>query len=345
MNDTTLFTVRTSGGSYPITLARGALAKVGSMFDLDRRVLIVTDEGVPTAYAEAVVRAAKEPHLVTVAAGEASKSLDTLTLLCREMLSHGFTRHDAVVAVGGGVVGDLAGFAASVYMRGIDFYNVPTTLLSQVDSSVGGKTAVNLDGIKNAVGAFYPPRGVLIDPDVLATLPARQIAAGLAEALKMATTFDAALFEIFEAGDAKTRLDEVILAALKIKQAVVEADEHEAGLRRVLNFGHTVGHAIESLSGLSEGIENGLYHGECVALGMLPMCAPAVRARLLPILRALALPTESALPTEQITSVLAHDKKATEGGICAVLVDEIGSFRLQTLTPDAIGARYEASKN
>lgn len=329
-------TVKTRNGSYPIHLSHGALEKIGTLLPLARRVLIVTDDGVPSAYAQAVVQASLHPTLVTLPAGEGTKSFASLEALCRTMLRAGFDRHDCVVAVGGGVIGDLAGFAAATYMRGIDFYNIPTTLLSQVDSSIGGKVAINLDGIKNAVGAFYPPMAVVIDPEVLNTLPDRQIAAGLAEALKMSMTHDQALFSLFEAGEAKARLDEVILASLQIKRAVVEADETESSLRRVLNFGHTVGHGIEALAGLDESKPDarreGLYHGECVALGMLPMCSDKVRARLLPILTSLGLPTQCALPTKDVLDAMTHDKKATTGGIGAVLVDEIGSFRFETLS-------------
>ena len=336
-------TVKTSKGSYPITVARGALARVGELLDLSRRVLIVTDEGVPAEYAEAVRAVSLFPTVVTLPTGEGSKSFSRLEALCRVMLREGFGRHDCVVAVGGGVMGDLAGFAAASYMRGIDFYNIPTTLLSQVDSSIGGKVAVNLDGIKNCVGAFYPPKAVVIDPEVLKTLPPRQIASGLCEALKMACTHDPALFALFEAGAAEEKLDEVILAALKIKKAVVEEDEKEASLRRVLNFGHTVGHGIETLAGFDEAEndarEKGLYHGECVALGMLPMCAPPLRARLLPILASLGLPTACTLEKDKVLDAMMHDKKAEKNGIGAVLVDKIGSFRFETLSRDALAAR------
>ncbi len=338
-------TVKTATHDYPIFIERGVLSCVGELLDLDRRVLIVTDEGVPAAYAERVAAACARPTVVRLPCGENTKSFASLEALCRTMLGEGFGRHDCVLAVGGGVVGDLAGFAASAYMRGIDFYNIPTTLLSQVDSSIGGKVAVNLDGIKNCVGAFYPPRAVVIDPDVLATLPKRQISAGLAEALKMSVTHDPTLFAVFEAGEAERMVDEVIFASLKIKKTVVEADEKEASLRRVLNFGHTVGHGIESLVGFDASGERarGLYHGECVALGMLPMCGDALRARLLPILRALELPTECDLPKEEILAAVAHDKKAEAGGVAAVLSDEVGSFRIVTLSEEELADRMAAA--
>ena len=179
---------------YGIVIERSALSRIGEIINLDRKVLVVTDSGVPRDYAAAVVSACKTPVLVTVEMGEGSKSIETYTRLLSLMLENGLTRGDAVVAVGGGVVGDLSGFVAASYMRGVDFYNVPTTLLSQVDSSVGGKTAVNLSGIKNCVGAFWQPKGVVIDPTVLKTLSPRQFNSGLAEVIKMAATLDKELF-------------------------------------------------------------------------------------------------------------------------------------------------------
>ena len=335
MKDLTTLTVSLGERSYPIYVGRGILEEIDSYADLSRRVLIVTDDGVPACYAQSVAKKAKAPVLVTVKTGEGSKSFSVLEELCRTMLQKGFSRGDCVVAVGGGVVGDLAGFAAASYMRGIDFYNVPTTLLSQVDSSIGGKVAINLDHIKNVIGAFYQPRAVLIDPDVLKTLPARQINAGLAEALKMATTFDEALFEAFEKKDVLQDIEEIIIASLRIKKDVVEKDEKESSLRRVLNFGHTIGHGIESILG-SEERENGLYHGECVALGMIPMCAKSVRDRLVPVLKKLSLPTECALSAEEIAVAMKHDKKADGASISAVFAESIGSYTQKKVSVDEL---------
>lgn len=317
-------TMNLADESYDITVARGALSYVGSLFDLDRRVLILTDSGVPAAYAAAVAAACREATILTVAEGEGSKSLATLATVLDRMIEAGLTRTDALVAVGGGVVGDLGGFAAASYMRGIDFYNIPTTLLSQVDSSIGGKTAVNHAGVKNIVGAFYQPRGVLIDPDLLATLPTRQMASGMAEIIKMAATCDAALFEALEEGDPYAKLEEIIPRALAIKQQVVEQDPTERGLRRVLNFGHTVGHGIEAAA------EGALFHGECVALGMLPMCTSDVRARLFSLFARVGLPTKTDLALDKITATLSHDKKCKGGVIHYVFVTEIGSFSIQS---------------
>lgn len=308
--------------SYDITVGRGALAHAGEKMNLSRRVLIVTDSGVPEKYAKTVAAQCAAPTVVTVPAGETSKNLTVFGSLLSRMLAETFTRTDCVVAVGGGVVGDLSGFAAACYMRGIDFYNVPTTLLAQVDSSVGGKNAVDLDGVKNCVGAFRQPRAVVIDPDVLATLPKRQIANGMAEVVKMALTSDAALFEMLESGIADT--ETVIVRSLRIKKAVVEADVHESGLRRVLNFGHTLGHGIESAAGL-----HGLLHGECVALGMLPLCTPKVRARLLPLLKRLGLPTVLPVSPETVLGAVCHDKKCDGGTVSYVYVPHVGDYEIR----------------
>ena len=316
--------------SYDITVGKGILSSADKYFKLDRRVFIVTDSNVPKEYAETVAGCCKEAKIYTVPEGEGSKSLATLESLLTEMMLFGMKRGDAAIAVGGGVVGDLTGFAAAVYMRGIDFYNVPTTLLSQVDSSIGGKTAVNLGGAKNTVGAFHQPKAVLIDTDVLKTLPKRQISAGLAEALKMSMTSDAELFAFFENEEiSDSAYEHIITHALMIKKKVVEIDEKETGLRKILNFGHTLGHGIEAASGF-----NTLYHGECVALGMIPVCSQRVRERLLPIFQKLDLPTEFSGEVDTALSFVSRDKKAAEGGIDIVLVEEIGSFKIEKMTAE-----------
>ena len=311
---------------YDITVGKALLARVGEYFNLNRKVLIVTDTGVPLEYSKEIAKSAKEPTVITVPAGEGSKDMKNVELMCQKMLDLSFSRSDCVVAVGGGVVGDLAGFAASVYMRGIDFYNVPTTLLSQVDSSIGGKTAVNLSGIKNVVGSFYQPKAVLIDTEVLKSLPQRQIASGLAEAIKMAITSDKELFELIENEDIAQNLEKIIVGALKIKKSVVEADEREAGLRKILNFGHTLGHGIEA-----ECEMKGLFHGDCIALGMIPMCAPEVLKRVLPVLNKAGIDTSYKYDLEKALTFVSHDKKCSGGAVEAIFSDEIGTYRIEKI--------------
>ncbi len=318
--------IKTKNGSYNIYLERGALKKAGEYFNLNRKVMVITDTGVPAQYAEEVASCCKNAIITTIEMGEKSKNIDTFKYLLEGMVKNNFTRTDCVVAVGGGVVGDLSGFVASTYMRGVDFYNIPTTVLSEVDSSIGGKTAIDFMGLKNIVGAFYPPMGVLIDPDTLVTLPKRQISNGLAEALKMSMTSDPVLFNIFENKDIMENIDTIIERSLYIKKYVVEQDEKESGLRRILNFGHTLAHAIESVNDLET-----YYHGECVSIGMVPMCSPAVRQRLIPILKKLELPTATGYAAEELIDACRHDKKASGNDITIVYVSEIGKAELRKM--------------
>ncbi len=328
--------VKTSVGGYDIVLERGALGCANRYLDLNRRVLIVTDSGVPAEYSEKISKLCLEATVITIEQGEQSKCLETWTVLLKALSSGGFTRRDCIVAVGGGVVGDLSGFAAACYMRGIDFYNIPTTLLSQVDSSIGGKTAIDFMGYKNTVGAFYPPKAVIIDPETLSTLPKRQLSNGMSEALKMSLTHDVELFEIFEKGDISKSIDTIIERSLYIKRSVVEADERESGLRMVLNFGHTLAHAIESANKMQE-----LYHGECVAIGMLPMCGAEVRKRLIPVLKKLGLPTTVTGDRQKLFEAMHHDKKLSGHDITVVFVPEIGKFQFEKLPLDTLKERMK----
>lgn len=316
---------------YDIVLERGVLSRADEYLKLDRKVLVVTDTGVPAEYAQTVAEKCAEAHIFTVPQGEQTKNIDTWKDILSFLVEKKFTRSDCIIAVGGGVVGDLSGFAAASYMRGIDFYNIPTTVLSQVDSSIGGKTAVDFQGYKNIVGAFYPPKAVLIDPDTLSTLPERQISNGLAEALKMSLTSDGELFEIFEKEDAYENIDIIIEKALLIKKYVVEEDEKESGLRKILNFGHTLAHAIETANNMQE-----LYHGECVALGMLPMCSKEVRERLIPVLHKLNLPTEFSADYRTVVEAMKHDKKKSGDKITVIYVEKPGSFEMKDIDFDEL---------
>lgn len=323
-------------GLPDIVIERGAIARAGEKLGIDGgKVLLVSDTGVPEEHIRKVAASLEGRCSLcavhTFPCGERHKSLETYAEVMHSLLEHGFTRTDAVVAVGGGVVGDLAGFAAATFMRGIRFYNIPTTLLSQVDSSVGGKTAVDFGGVKNIVGAFHMPRRVLIDPDTLFSLPERQLHNGLVEAIKMGATSDAQLFSLIENSVClHDDLSEIIRRSLLVKSAVVQADPKEGGLRRVLNFGHSVGHAIEAAGG-------GEYlHGEAVGLGMLCFCSPEVRRRIAAVLEKYGLPTTHDIPAETLRSLIAHDKKASGKELTVVRVDEIGSFSFQKIDIDAL---------
>ncbi len=325
--------------SYDIIIKRDALTYNNEYFQLNRKVLIITDEHVPIEYATKIANQCLRPYIEIVKAGEQSKSFKTVEKILKDMLSYKFTREDCVVAVGGGVVGDLSGFIASLYMRGIDFYNVPTTILSQVDSSIGGKVAVNFEGIKNIVGTFYQPKSVLIDPTTLNTLPARQITNGLIEAIKIGAIMDSNLFKLFEKKDYLSELDWIIERSLSIKKYIVEQDERENGIRKILNFGHTIGHGIETAG------EGRLLHGESVALGMLYMANECTKIRLLNVYRNIGLIRELAdigieinengidvswLDNYKIKEAIVHDKKSSGNDCSIILVNEIGTYEIAT---------------
>ena len=237
--------------SYDIIIKRGTLGRAGQLCDLThRKVFILTDSGVPEAFAQTILDQCADGTIFTVPQGEGSKSLAVYEKVARAMLAFGCDRTSLVVGVGGGMIGDLAGFCAATYMRGIDFINCPTTSLSQFDSSIGGKVAVDLGDTKNILGAFWQPKLVLIDPDTLKTLPRRQFVNGLAESIKMSLFGDEELFEMYEEGREEEEIEEIIYRSLCIKKKIVEEDETEKGNRAVLNLGHTLGHGIEAVKGI-----------------------------------------------------------------------------------------------
>ena len=317
--------------SYDVIIQRNILNNVTEYLSLQRKVLILTDDGVPSEYVLKISSQCLNPIIVTVKQGEQSKNIDNYQLVMKTLIEHGFTRTDCLVSIGGGVVGDLGGFISSTYMRGIDFYNIPTTLLSQVDSSIGGKTAIDYNGIKNIIGSFYTPKCVLIDPNTLKTLDKRQLHAGLVEAIKMACTCSSSLFQIIsKSKNLENDIDEIIFQSLQIKQKIVEEDLEEKGLRRVLNFGHTLGHIIESASNYN------LLHGECVGIGMLSFSSDKARKQIKKLLKKYNLPTSYDLTLKDIEDYLIHDKKKTGDYIWIVSVENIGSYELKKIKIDEL---------
>jgi 3-dehydroquinate synthase len=343
--------VNLKGRAYDIVVGSDLLARSGDLLrrlDLGRHLGIVTHPDLAERYPYgpqlvASLRAAGfRVSVVTVPPGEASKSLEQVARLCRELVSAGMDRGSAILALGGGVVGDLAGFVAGTLFRGIAFINLPTTLLAQVDSSVGGKTGVNLPEGKNLVGAFYQPRLVAADVLTLRTLPAREFRSGLAEVVKHAMIADPGLFQTLEAdADRVLERDPAILQRIvarncAIKAQVVEEDERETGRRAVLNFGHTIGHALEAAAGYGA-----ITHGEGVAYGMLAattlsvrrgLCPPEDARRLAALLRRLGLlPGRSPSP-ELLESYIVRDKKVRDGVLQFVLTPGVGSVTLAPIS-------------
>ena len=320
-------------GSYSVTIEVGALSTLGAVVERvapAHRYVVITDENVRPRYAARVVatlRGDRRADVLTVPADEAYKTRESWARLTDEMLAAGVGRDTTVIALGGGVVGDLAGFVAATYMRGVPVLQVPTTLLAMIDSSIGGKTGVDTPAGKNLVGAFHQPAAVIADPLTLCTLPPAQLRAGLAEAIKHGAIADAAYFDRIRggmnglldpsrAGEAMMR--DVIARSVEIKAQVVQRDEREGGLRKILNFGHTIGHAVELLSDYE------MLHGEAIAIGMALEAELAERLgiaefgtaeRLLDLLSAAGLPTRrpSEMAPERIVQATKSDKKARRG--------------------------------
>ena len=316
--------------SYPILIEQGAILDIKKIIDTDRKIAIISDEQVPE-YLIGIIKSQCPNHFVLrFPQGETSKNFQQYEELLRKCIEHDMTRKDAIVAIGGGVTGDLAGFVAASYMRGIDFYNIPTTLLAQVDSSVGGKVAIDVDSYKNIIAAFHQPKAVLIDPNILSTLSRRQIHNGLVESLKMGLTCDVQLVELFE----QDTLDipQIIERSINVKRQVVEQDEKESGLRKILNFGHTIGHAIEGAYGLDS-----YLHGECVAMGMLFFIEDQpLKDRVLSIYKRLDLPKIPDYDIDTLMSYIQHDKKSSAQTVSIVKVRQAGTFEIEEMTYEQI---------
>lgn len=322
--------------SYGIEIEKGILSTIYKDIENRNHILIVTDSGVPRKYIDTIIsKIEKKCFIYTIEQGEQSKNIDYLQNILKFLLANDFKRNDCIVAVGGGVVGDLSAFTASIYMRGIDFYNVPTTLLSMVDSSIGGKTAIDFYGVKNSIGTFYQPKKVYIDLEVLSTLDKRLINCGLAESLKMAICLNKEYYEYLKLNIDNLDFEKVIIESCKMKKDVVEKDEKESNLRKVLNFGHTIGHGIE------ESLDGKLLHGECVALGMICMSDDNVRKELIEINEKLGLPKKVTLNKDKVLSLIKHDKKSIGDEIDCVVVDEVGSFKFRKMSLSDIEDRMK----
>jgi 3-dehydroquinate synthase len=342
--------VKSSAGEYQVIVGRGAWRALRQMKGYTS-TFVLTEPGLWTKWGRKFLRDTGWQGMrpILVPSGESSKSLTMAGRVASELLDRGADRRSLLVALGGGVVGDLGGFVASTYMRGIDYAQAPTTVLAQVDSSIGGKTAVNIHAMKNLVGTFYAPRVVVADSDVLASLAPRAFRSGLYEAVKHSILSGPGLFNWLEGkvsglkpGDTEV-LEMLVARAAAVKVDVVSRDEHEAALRRVLNLGHTFGHALEEATGYRR-----FLHGEAVAWGMLMVTRlaelaevldPADGKRIVQLVRAVGpLPELDGLKDEKVLGLLIRDKKAVGGKIHWVLPEAIGKVRVTPDVPDAIVA-------
>jgi 3-dehydroquinate synthase len=320
-------TITQASATYPVFVGRDLLDHVGELVPTRGRVFVITSEALRDRFGERVALSFPNATILEMDEGEANKTLDTAAKIVTLLLECGAKRDSMAVVVGGGMIGDTAGFAASIFLRGIDLVHVPTTLLAQVDSSIGGKLAVNHPKGKNLIGSFFPPRAVVSDTAILDTLPPRERLSGMYEALKGGVIGDESLFAMFE-GDS-IDVDAMVRKAIRVKAEIVSADEKEADLRRLLNYGHTIAHGIEAALHYE-----GMTHGEAVAWGMIGANAIAVKRGLLPhdiasrIERAILKHEPSPLPPLDKNEVLAateHDKKNTGDARVMVFPKRVGT--------------------
>ncbi|MBQ8072734.1 MAG: 3-dehydroquinate synthase [Clostridia bacterium] len=337
-----------ASSAYEVWMEGGALARTGSILrevcPRAERVFLLTDDHVAPLYAEKTAASLRDAgiqvFLYVMPHGEKHKTIGTWQDVLENMCGLRLTRGDALAALGGGVVGDLGGFAAATYQRGIDYVQIPTTLLAMVDSSVGGKTAVDLKSGKNQVGAFYQPRAVICDPETLGTLPEEEYRCGCAEVIKYGMIGDADFFRSLGGKPVRDQLEKVIATCVEMKRDYVLQDEYDRGLRMMLNFGHTFGHACEACSGFS------ILHGQGVAMGMAVMarsaCARGLlaaedRDALIRLIRQYGLPTEASWPAEAMTEACLADKKATGKNIRIVVPTGIGRCEIVSIPTGEIG--------
>lgn len=336
--------------SYNIDIEKGSIKDVASYIKRvynGEKIFILTDENVDKYYGSIVKKSLEDSNFkvekMTIKAGEESKSFSSLEEIYNRLLDFKLTRKDLIITLGGGVIGDLGGFVASTFLRGVSFYQIPTSLLAQVDSSVGGKVAVDLKRGKNLVGSFYQPKGVLIDPDVLNTLDDKFFKDGMGEVIKYGFIRDKNLYSLLKSLNGReevmNHIEDIIYTCCDIKREIVERDEKDLGERMVLNFGHTLGHAIETFYGFKN-----YTHGECVAIGMYLMAKLSYEKGIVPIdyseniksiLTSYGLPYEVKLEdNEEIVNIVALDKKNMGSTLKIIIMKEIGNAEIYNTTID-----------
>jgi 3-dehydroquinate synthase len=316
---------------YKVHINNGLLYDIDKYIDVFREIVIVTDDFIPKEYLKILKTKIPNPLIFEVPMGETSKSIDVAYTIINEMIEENISRGALIIALGGGVVGDLTGFIASIYMRGIDFIQIPTTLLSQIDSSVGGKVGINSENMKNSIGSFYQPKVVLIDPTTLNTLSEKEFNNGIAEMIKYGLIADKSLFYDILEKDVKENIEYYIYKCIEIKRSVVVNDEFDTGIRQILNFGHTIGHAIEQDS------KYNLLHGEAVSVGMnLMSLNTTYHDDIVKILNKYSLPLTYKYDKETIYNIIKTDKKVKNNKLNIIVVDEVGNGLIKTINLEEI---------
>lgn len=320
-----LINIKSRIKDYSIIIKKNSLRELSNLFSLDyKKVLIVTDDNIPLEYIEDVKSNFDYVNVLVLSHGENTKSIENYLKIQETLLNNNFSRKDLVIALGGGVIGDLVGFACSTYKRGIEYINIPTSSLSMIDSSIGGKTAINYKHYKNMIGSFYPAKGVLIDFSLLKSLPKRQLNNGLVEALKAGYIFDKTIIDEFKKDELD--IESIIIKSIMVKKHFVENDEKEESIREILNYGHTIGHALESIYGFSDK----LYHGEAVGIGMMLINDDPLEVA--SFLKKLDIHFDEEIDAEQIIEFIKNDKKMHNEKIDLIKVNKKNGGYIESIS-------------
>ncbi|MGL5438995.1 MAG: 3-dehydroquinate synthase [Filifactoraceae bacterium] len=324
--------INLQNNNYKILVEKGSIEQLPQYITPQSKIMVITDTNMPESIIKQVIGLVPKSIFHKCPSGEISKSMEEFQNIHSLLLENNFERTDYIITLGGGVIGDLGGFVASTYLRGIKYINIPTTTLSQIDSSIGGKVAINFKGVKNIIGAFHHPEVVIIDTNLISTLPKRQFNNGIIEAIKAGLIGDKQLFELICQSAEENTLDDnierIIISSLLVKKNYIERDEKERSLRKTLNFGHTIAHALESYYSLET-----LLHGEAVGIGMLKMSnGKPYYNKLLTLLKTLNIPTHLEYNIDEIMNLVQKDKKLSNELLTEAFVDEIGEVYLERIT-------------
>ncbi len=330
-------TLNLNKNSYSIILGNSILQIFDKYISLDRKVLVISDKVIPSIYYQTILDKCHEGFLYLIESGESSKNIKNYELINKYLLDNNFSKDDLIIGVGGGVVGDLSAFIASTYKRGIDYVSVPTSSLAMIDSSIGGKTAIDLNGVKNAIGTFYQPKLVVIDFSTLKTLDKRHLNNGLIEALKAGLINDDSILDLFN--DYENNLEEIIIRSLKVKISIVEKDEFDKSIRKYLNLGHTFGHAFESYS------DYNLLHGEAVGKGLLYVLNDDLKKKVKSILERLEIPLNYSFDKKKILELIKNDKKVIDRQIELIMLDKINKPKIEKISFEEVEKLLERGGN
>lgn len=319
-------TVKSSRFDYDVYIKKDLLDHIEDYIDLSKKYVIISDDNIPEKIIQKVETKIKNSLVIRFPEGEKSKSFEEYIRIINLLIENSITKETIIIALGGGVTGDLVGFISSTIYRGVPYIQIPTTLLAQIDSSVGGKVAINANNIKNSVGQIYPPKLVLIDPTTLKTLPKRQFNNGMAEMIKYGLIHSKELFDFIKTHDVESNIEKLIFESIMIKKAYIEEDEYDNQKRHILNFGHTFGHAYEAYYNYEK-----YLHGEAVALGMMKVVDKDISEELSKVLQKFSLPTTDSANTNELINFIKKDKKAKTEGIDFVLLQNIGNAYIKNI--------------